>query len=128
LTTHTSKAGLVSALKEVGIPIPKDSRMTSLRHRLRYWRPGKGWLMRLIHPPSRKPHTPATLLEVGTVYWMPNSRMASDIIKTKLVFVLGRETEPPNNATPLDVPEDYNKRWPLGWDGEKNGGNNDTDS
>ena len=120
--TRTSKVGLIAALKEVGIPIPKDDRMENLRHRLRHWRPGHGWLIRLIRPPSVKAHTPLALLEKGLIYWIPNSRLATDLVKTQLVFVMGRTPKPPKDAVAMDVPEDYNKKWPLGWDGEQIGG------
>ena len=75
--THTSKAGLIAALKEVGIPIPEEDKVEALRHRLRNWRTGPGWIIRLIRQPSVKPHTPIILLDKGSIYWLPNSRMAS---------------------------------------------------
>ena len=133
--TRTSKAGLIAALKEVGILIPdraKDAPMELLRHRLRYWRGGKGFLIRLIRPPSVKSDTPLILLEKGKTYWIPNSRLATDLIKTQLVFVLGRTPECPKDAVVMDVPSDYNDRWPLGWNNKKedleHGCNDDTNS
>ena len=123
MTTRATKAGLISALKESGIPIPDEDKMDVLRHRLRFWRAGPGWLVRLIRQPSLKPHTPIILFEKGMTYWIPNSRMAKDVVKTQLVFVLGRVPKPPKDAVFMDVPEDYNKKWPLGWDGVKNGCN-----
>ncbi len=133
--TRTSKAGLISALKEVGIAVPdkaKEATIELLRHRLRYWRGGKGYLIRLVRPPSVKSNTPLSLFEKGKTYWIPNSRMATDLIKTQMVFVLGRTPKPPNDAVVMDVPEDYNERWPLGWNHKKEdlgyGSNDDTDS
>ena len=123
MTTRASKAGLIAALKEVGIPIPDEDKIEGLRHRLRHWRAGPGWLVRLIRQPSVKPHTPLVLFEKGMPYWIPNSRMATDVVKTQLVFVLGRVPKPPNDAVFMDVPEDYNKKWPLGWDGVEHGSN-----
>ena len=123
MTTRTATAGLIAALKEVGIPIPDEDKIEGLRHRLRHWRAGPGWLVRLIRQPSVKPHTPLVLFEKGMTYWIPNSRMATDVVKTQLVFVLGRVPKPPNDAVFMDVPEDYNKKWPLGWDGVEHGSN-----
>tara|TARA_Y100001963_G_C6755198_1_gene436437 strand:+ start:486 stop:860 length:375 start_codon:yes stop_codon:yes gene_type:complete len=123
VTTRTSKAGIIAALKEVGIPIPEEDKIDALRHRLRNWRAGPGWIIRLIRQPSLKPHTPITLFEKGKTYWIPNSRMASDVVKTQLVFVMGRTPKPPKDAIVMDVPSDYNKRWPLGWDGAEHGSN-----
>ena len=130
--TRASKAGLLAALKEAGITIPSESeqKMDNLRHRLRYWRPGKGFIIRLIRNPIIKQHTPASMLKQGQIYWIPNSRMAHEIIKTQLVFVMGRTPEPPKDAIVMDVPSDYNQRWPLGWNraGENDGSNDNTDS
>ena len=135
MTTRSSKAGLIAALKQVGISIPanaKDATMELLRHRLRYWRSGKGFLIRLVRPPSIKANSPLVLLEKGKTYWIPNSRMATDLIKTQLVFVMGRTPKPPKDAIVMDVPQDYNERWPLGWNTKKEdlgyGSNDDTDS
>ena len=123
MTTRASKAGLIAALKEVGIPIPEEDKMDALRHRLRHWRGGPGWIISLIRQPSVKPNTPIILFEKGKTYWIPNSRMASDVVKTQLVFVMGRTPKPPKDAIVMDVPQDYNKRWPLGWDGVEHGSN-----
>ena len=123
MTTRASKAGLIAALKEVGIPIPEEDKMDALRHRLRHWRGGPGWIIRLVRQPSVKPNTPIILFEKGKTYWIPNSRMASDVVKTQLVFVMGRTPKPPKDAIVMDVPLDYNKRWPLGWDGVEHGSN-----
>ena len=49
--------------------------------------------------------------------------MASDVVKTQLVFVMGRTPKPPKDAKVMDVPQDYNRRWPLGWDGAEHGSN-----
>jgi hypothetical protein len=109
----SEKAKLVKALKQKGIPIPKDSKVAELRHRNEHWLTGVGWLLRLAKPSSRKPQSPATLLPDKNTYWLPDSRMAHDIVKTKLVFVMGRSALPPNGTNIIDVPKDYNNRWPV---------------
>ena len=125
MSTTSTKAGLIAALKEAKIGVSKNLTVTELKHRIRYWRPGHGFLLRLIKKPSRKATQPVALLEWGHTYWVPNSRMAKDIIKSQIVFVMGRTPKPPKDATFLDVPTDYNDRWPLG--GEY-GSDDNTDS
>mgnify|MGYP003122885146 FL=1 len=109
----SEKAKLVKSLKQKGIPIPKDAKIVDLRHRDNNWLSGAGWLLRLAKPPSRKPLSPAILLPDKNTYWLPDSRMAHDIVKTKLVFVMGRSATPPNGTQIIDVPKDYNDRWPV---------------
>lgn len=121
-----SKAALVSECREIGIPVPKSAKAEDLKHRLRHWRPGKGWLFRLARPASRKQNHPVNLLDDwNTVYWVPNSRMSKMIAESNLVFILGRTTEAPNDAKVLQIPKDFSKRWPLG---DKHGSDDNSDS
>ncbi len=110
----SDKTKLIKQLKDSGITIPKGATVSDLRHRLTYWESGKGYLLRLALPSSRKPDSPATLLQQGIVYWIPNSEFARMIAKTKLVFMMGRSEEAPVNSTILDVPKDFNDRWGIG--------------
>ena len=107
------KAKLVKSLKTKGIPIPTDAKLVDLRHRDDNWLSGSGWLVRLAKPSSRKPLSPAVLLPDKNTYWLPDSRMAHEIIKTQLVFVMGRSMTPPKGTNTIEVPKDYNDRWPV---------------
>jgi len=111
----TSKASLAKACHEAGIPVPVGADADTLRHRLRYWWAGKGWLFRLARPANRKGSHPVGLLtEWETVYWIPDSRMAKMIAESRLVFILGRTLTPPKDAKLLDIPKDFSKTWPIG--------------
>lgn len=98
-----------------------DADADLLKHRLRYWRAGKGWLFRLARPAERKPNHPVGLMtEWDVVYWVADSRMANMIAQSRLVFILGRIKDPPKDAKVLNIPKDFSKTWPIG---ESNGGN-----
>ena len=115
MSKPSSKAALVKVCREQGIPVPLDATTKSLRHRIRYWWEGKGWLFRLVRPASRKMNHPVQFLEEwDKVYWVPNSRMAKMIAESKLVFILGREHESPKDAIILQIPEGFSKKWPIG--------------
>jgi len=114
-----SKAALVKELNRRGIPVPEGAKVADLEHRLEHWLSRNGWLVRLAKPASRAPQNPVTLIETKDTIWMPDSRMARMIVETKLVFVLGRCAEPPNDASILDVPRDFNQRWPEDKVGEE---------
>jgi len=110
-----AKAALVQECREIGIPVPKGAKAEDIKHRLRHWRPGKGWLFRLVRPRSRKENHPVAMLEEwDKVYWVPNSRMAKMIAESHIVFILGRTNEAPQDAVVLDVPKDFSDKWPLG--------------
>lgn len=110
----SEKAKLVKQLNKKGIAIPKDAKLTDLRHRAEHWLSGAGWLVRLAKPSSRKPNNPVSLLEsMKTTYWLPDSHMAKRIVESKLVFVMGRVTTPPQGVTMIDVPKDYNDKWGM---------------
>lgn len=115
MSKPSSKAALVKVCREQGILVPLDATVQTLRHRIRYWWEGKGWLFRLVRPASRKMNHPIQLLvEWDKVYWVPHSRMAKMVAESRLVFVLGRTHEPPQDAVVLDIPEGFSKKWPIG--------------
>lgn len=123
----SEKATLVKSLRNKGIPIPKGAKVSDLKHLDEHWLSPNGWLVRLALPASRKPNNPVNLLPDKNTYWLPDSHMAHSIVESKLVFVLGRCEEPPNNVTTIEVPKDYNDRWNI--KGVKEDGSNDrTDS
>lgn len=115
-----SKASLKRLMKEAGLPIPKDASVDDLKHRLATWKNGKGFLIRLAFPSSRKANTPVSLLEQGVVYWLPNSLFAEMVLKSKIVYILDRCDNCPEGATFLDVPKDFNDRWGIGVDNGSN--------
>lgn len=115
----SERAKLVKQLNNKGIPIPKGSKVEDLKHRAEHWLSRAGWLIRLAKPSSRKPNSPLSLIPDKETYWLPDSRMAHEIVETQLVFVLGRSQNPPNGTTVIEVPKDYNDRWPVNGLGEE---------
>ena len=115
----SEKAKLVKQLNRKGIEIPEGAKLADLRHRLKHWLSSNGWLIRLAKPASRKPNSPLTLLPDSNTYWLPDSRMARDIVETQLVFVLGRTSQIPKGTQVIEVPKDYNDKWPVSGLGEE---------
>ena len=115
----SERAKLVKQLNKKGIVIPKGAKVADLRHRAEYWLSRNGWLIRLAKPASRKPDSPLSLIPDEKTYWLPDSRMAKEIIETKLVFVLGRTPAPPEGTPVIDVPKDFNDKWPVNELGEE---------
>jgi hypothetical protein len=103
-----TKAGLAKELRKQGIPVPKDGKIADYEHRLKHWLPGPGWIVRLAKPSTRLPGHPVQLLkDTKTMYWIPNSEMAKEIIESKIVFVLQRTTEPLKDTVVIEIPTDY---------------------
>jgi len=115
----SERAKLVKQLNKKGIAVPKGAKVADLRHRSEHWLSRNGWLIRLAKPSSRKPDSPLSLIPDTNTYWLPDSRMAKEIIETKLVFVLGRTPAPPKGTPVIDVPKDFNDRWPVNGLGEE---------
>lgn len=111
-----SKASLKRRMKELGLPIPKDASVTDLKHRLETWKSGHGYLVRLALPPTRRPDTPVSLLELGVLYWLPNSVFAEMVVNSKLAYIVDRCESCPKGATFFDVPKDFNDKWGIGVD------------
>ena len=57
-----TKAKLASKLKKQGIPVPKSASVDDMQHRLDYWLPGDGYVVRLLRGTSRYGHHPVSLL------------------------------------------------------------------
>ena len=115
----SEKAKLVKQLNKKGIEIPEGAKIADLRHRLEHWLSRNGWLVRLAKPASRKPNSPVSLIPDKNTYWLPDSRMAHEIVETKLVFVLGRCPNAPKGVNIIDVPKDFNDKWPISQLGEE---------
>tara|TARA_R100000008_G_scaffold19749_4_gene10178 strand:+ start:12163 stop:12528 length:366 start_codon:yes stop_codon:yes gene_type:complete len=116
-----TKSSLSSKLRKAGIPIPKTASIADMQHRLDHWIPGEGWLVRLLRASSRMPEHPISLLsDKDTMYWIPNSQMAKEIIESRLVLVVSRTAKPSNDATVVDVPRDYAERWGNGSNDKSN--------
>ncbi len=115
----SERAKLVKQLNKKGIVVPKGAKVADLRHRAKFWLSRNGWLVRLAKPASRKPESPLSLIPDTETYWLPDSRMAKEIIETKLVFVLGRTPVAPEGVEVIDVPKDFNDKWPVSALGEE---------
>ena len=88
MTRTASKSALVKELHDKGIPVPKEPSIKNLIKRLN-WLPGKGWVLRLFKP-HPDPLNPANLLEQGVLTYVPNSKFAENIVKSKRVMVVAR--------------------------------------
>ena len=88
----------------------------------KHWKGGDGFLVRRLRKPNaRHQNNPVVLLEDKTkMYWLPNSEMASEMIKSKIVLVLDRTTKPSKDAIVVDVPSDYDSRWQHGSNDKSN--------
>jgi len=115
----SERAKLVKQLNKKGIVIPKGAKVADLRHRAEHWLSRNGWLVRLAKPSSRKPLSPVSLITSTDTVWIPDSRMAKEIIESKLVFVLGRSPIAPEGVEVIDVPKDFNDKWPVNALGEE---------
>ena len=105
-----SKASLVKELNDRGIPIPKGAKVADLQHRVDHWL--TGWVAFATGEAGFTcPSNPVTLIDTRTPFGF-DSRMARMVVASKLVFVMGRCAEPPNDVPTLDVPTDFNTRWP----------------
>tara|TARA_A100001201_G_scaffold112784_1_gene96609 strand:- start:90 stop:401 length:312 start_codon:yes stop_codon:yes gene_type:complete len=100
-----SKAALVRQLKERGLPVPKGAKVADLKHRLKHWKSPNGLLIRLGLPVKKG--TLAEMLQPEKVYWVPDSDFAVALLKTQVIYVLTRQTTPPEEAIILDVPIDF---------------------
>lgn len=115
----SERSKLVKQLNKKGIPVPEGAKIADLRHRVEHWLSRNGWLVRLAKPSSRRPNSPLSLIPNDDTVWLPDSRMAKEIIETKLVFVLGRTPVAPNGVEVIDVPKDFNDKWPVNGLGEE---------
>ena len=104
MTRKASKAALVKELRDKEIPIPSNPTIESLTRRLR-WLPGKGWILRLFKP-HPDPNNPANLLEQGVMTYVPNSKLAENIVKSKKVMIVARTHMPWDGVAILEPSED----------------------
>ena len=112
--TGPSKAGMASALKEKGIPLPESGEASDMEHRLRHWKSGMGYMIRIHrNAGGRYANHPLSLLDSPrkALYWLPDSDMTDKIIATRRVVVVGRASEPSSNMVVIDVPSDYETRF-----------------
>jgi len=104
--TRSSKASLIKQLRKLDIPVPKNATVSQLEHRLKHWEKGDGFLVRRFRN-MRGRESIAKVISTDSTYWVPNSRFIREILKSRLVFFLGRTAMPPADAVVLDVPENY---------------------
>tara|TARA_R100001015_G_C4601250_1_gene156195 strand:- start:761 stop:1177 length:417 start_codon:yes stop_codon:yes gene_type:complete len=109
-----TKAAMASALKEKGIPLPESGEASDMEHRLRHWKSGMGYMIRIHrNAGGRYANHPLSLLDSPrkALYWLPDSDMTDKIIATRRVVVVGRTSEPSSNMVVIDVPSDYETRF-----------------
>ena len=105
-----SKANLASQLKDAGILLPESADVKEMEHRLKHWKAGNGYLVRVHRNAGRrfKGH-PLALLDSPrkALYWLPPSDMTDKILATQRVVIVGRSDKPSSNTVFIDVPTDY---------------------
>ena len=109
-----TKAAMASALKEKGIPLPESGEASDMEHRLKHWKSGMGYMVRLHrNAGGRFKDHPLSLLDSPrkALYWLPDSEMTDKILATRRVVVVGRVSEPSSNMIVIDVPSDYDTRF-----------------
>lgn len=100
-----SKAAVAKALKDKGLPLPKEDSFSAMMHRLNSWGTAKGYLFRRVK--SRfygKQNLPANI-PFGSVVWIPDSDFARSLIKTGAMFPMGRAFYDERVHTLVDVPQ-----------------------
>jgi len=105
-----SKANLATQLKDAGILLPESADVKEMEHRLKHWKAGNGYLVRVHrNAGSRYVGHPLALLDSPrkALYWLPPSDMTDKIIATKRVVIVGRSDKPSSNTVFIDVPLDY---------------------
>tara|TARA_R100001443_G_scaffold50290_2_gene62516 strand:+ start:2553 stop:2960 length:408 start_codon:yes stop_codon:yes gene_type:complete len=113
-TKKPSKASLVTKLKEAGILVPEDADVATMEHRLKFWKEGHGYMVRIHrNAGSRFAEHPLILLDSPrkALYWLPPSEMTDKILATRRVVVVGRSEKPSSNMVVIDVPTDYETRF-----------------
>lgn len=109
-----SKASLVTQLKEAGILLPEDADVATMQHRLKFWKEGNGYMVRVHrNAGSRFAEHPLILLDSPrkALYWLPPSEMTDRILATRRVVIVGRTEKPSSNMVVIDVPTDYETRF-----------------
>ena len=96
-----NKASLTRELRKRNIPIPENPTLKNLHHRIDIWESGQGWVVRRVRPPR---NSAFPQLEHKTLYWIPNGRLARQVVKTGEFFSLGRYPTPPEGVTVFDIP------------------------
>jgi hypothetical protein len=105
-----SKATLVKKLKDAGLLVPEDADVATMEHRLKHWKPGMGFMVRLYRNAGKRyADHPLSLLTAPrrALYWLPCSDMTEEILRTRRVVVVGRAEKPSSNMVFIDVPTDY---------------------
>lgn len=100
-----SKASVAKALKDKGIPLPKEDSYDAMMHRLNNWGEGKGYLFRRIKTRFYAKQSLPAEIPFGTVVFVPNSDFARTLIKTGAMFPMGRAFYNEDVHTLIDVPK-----------------------
>ena len=98
-----NKASVAKALHKKGIPIPKEDDYGAMMHRLENWAVGHGYLFRRMKTPFYAKHNLPIEIPIGEVVWVPNSNFARQLIKSGVMWPLGRAAYD-EKYTLIDVP------------------------
>ena len=100
-----SKAAVSKALKEKGIPLPKEDTFNALMHRLNTWETSRGFLFRRIKSRFFGKQQLPVEIPLGTIVFVPASQFARTIMKTGAMFPLGRAEYNEESHYLIDVPK-----------------------
>jgi len=100
-----SKAAVAKALKDKGIPLPKEDSFNAMMHRLNTWGEGKGYLFRRIKSRFYGKQNLPIEIPFGSIVWIPNSDFARKIATTGAMFPMGRSFYDEKIHILIDVPQ-----------------------
>lgn len=100
---RNKKASLIKKIRNRGGFIPKKTTIAELQVLFDNIKHGDGWVIRVHRPPQE----PFPELNKGETYWVPNSKFASDLLQTRLVFTIQRTSEPPEGSVYLPIPSNW---------------------
>ena len=100
-----SKAAVVKALKEKGIPLPEEDSFDALMHRFNTWETARGYLFRRIKSRFYASQKLPANIPFGKIVFIPASEYGRSIMKTGAMFPMGRAEYNPDVHILIDVPK-----------------------
>ena len=100
-----SKAQVAKALKNKGIPLPDEDSLDAMLHRLNTWDSPNGFLLRRMKTARYNNHNLPEFIDIGAVIWMPDSEYTKNIIRSGVMWPMGRTTYK-SAYTLVDIPMD----------------------
>lgn len=97
---RNKKASLLKRANELGIPTFGEPTVQDLESRIKYWKPGPGWLCRRLHQKALP--TWAGDIPHGDTLWIPDSSFAHRLMRTGRIVLLGRPLSPPEGTKIID--------------------------